>query len=186
MTKRSRFCFCGTPGSHKLDRCSQRFYFHRMRCCFVPRQSADAVPLTEGKKQRHNTALPASRQPSSAPSVLIHLTVASHRLVHTLFTTSKHCFIHYPWGEAALLWTTLTFICYLESFGQPRSALNVHFHSLRQHSFFYPPSAFFQPLLLFFAAKCSLGSEFLISRCHNMCCRGDSAVREPERSRQDF
>lgn len=29
----------------------------------------------------------------------------------------KHCFTNYPWAGAALLWTTLTFICYLEPFG---------------------------------------------------------------------
>lgn len=81
---RSMFRYCGT-----LDcQIEQRFYFHLTCWCFLvvvffpllPQQWCSAPHGREA--QWRNTSLPASRQPSSAPSVLIHLTVASHRLVH--------------------------------------------------------------------------------------------------------
>lgn len=59
---------------------------------------------------------PPPHPPQPTPSFMIHLATPSHCLV-PLFTTSKQCFTHYPWADAALLWTTLTFRCYLEPLG---------------------------------------------------------------------
>lgn len=118
------------------------------------------APCGEGG-QRHTTTLQPPHQPQSAPSFLIHLTVPSIRLVPP-FHNFKALLYPLPLGWSCPPLDHTDIHTLFRAIRPPRSALNLHFHSWRQHCFFISP--FFSPsLLLFFAAHCTRGSGLLIS-----------------------
>lgn len=136
-------------------------------------------------KGEHSTTLPTPRQPSSAPSCLIHLTAPSHRLVHP-FHNFKARLHPLPLGRSCPSQDHTDIHMLFRVIWQPRSALNLHSHSLRR-SFFFHFSLFFV-LLLSYAAHCTQGSELLISWRSGAitCWKTESGANEQEHSRQDF
>ena len=120
------------------------------------------LSASPGEEAQWQTTLPAPHPPQSAPSFLIHLTATSHSLVPPL-TTSKHCFTHYPWAGAGLLWTTLTFRRYLEPLGHQGQHLTYIFTASGSTGVFYFHTFIFSSITVVFllhtahrALNCSL------------------------------
>lgn len=116
----------------------------------------------EGER-RPATVLPAPHPPRSAPSFLIRLTAPSHHLISP-FHNFKAELYPLPLGRSCPSLDHTDIHTLFTAIRPPRSALNLHFLSLRRHCFSFSFSilSFPPPLLLFSqhtahgAVNCSL------------------------------